>query len=143
MVPKDTQYIPLSQHDIDEGIRDGFHSNSSTESTSPLATTNSFRPWEQVTCGVLLFLSVLFFVLWIVSVGAPMCTCVVKYFPANEAIEYVEHVQYQGGLRFTTPWRGNESGNPSLEVDATWRRISTDVKPIRITEEQLHKMGWK
>lgn len=114
----------------------------------PKGVTTLHR-WEWVTRGVLLLLSVVFFTLWVTSTGAQKCTYVVKYCewclychifcahgryischddaaPANEAIEYIEHVTYKGGLHFMTPWRGDESGHPSADIDAAWRHISTD-----------------
>jgi len=151
MARKDPQYTPLSQYVVDEG--ECSYSDSIAgidEPLSPLspqleskyeAVFNAILRWERVTRGALFLLSVILLTLWIITVNMRKCTYVAKYSPANEAIEYLERVKYKATLRFTTPWRGDESGNPSSDIDTAWRRISTDVKPIRVTKEQLHKMG--
>ncbi|KAN0086036.1 protein of unknown function (DUF3328) domain containing protein [Tylopilus felleus] len=151
MLLLDTKYIPVRQYDVDQDKASPTESPTDTDdSNSPLnieleerpkTATRSIHRWEWVTCGLLALLSIVFFTLWVTSTGAQKCPYVVKYSPANEAIEYIEHFKYKGSLNFTTPWRGDESGNPSPHIDAAWRRISTDIKPIRITEEQLHQMG--
>ena len=153
---KDPQYAPISQYDIDEGkvyysdsptcANESISQNIFQLRGKPKAGTNTFHRWEWVTRGVLFLLSFAFFSLWITSTGVPKCTHVVKYCeyficsyvrgrvilfhdtaaPANEAIEYIEHFKYKGSLHFTTLWRGDEIGNPSPDIDAAWRRITTD-----------------
>ncbi|KIJ65794.1 hypothetical protein HYDPIDRAFT_38982 [Hydnomerulius pinastri MD-312] len=134
-----TQYIPLHQHDLNEGKEvDG-----SVEADEPLLRIirqprRSLERWEYVTHGILLLLCALFFALWLSSKAT--CTYISQYSPANEAIEYIEHFKYKASLYFTTEWRG-EPGDPTPENDAAWRRISTDVKPTRISKEKLKMMG--
>ncbi|KIJ66698.1 hypothetical protein HYDPIDRAFT_149571 [Hydnomerulius pinastri MD-312] len=134
-----TQYLALRQHDIDEGKESSSPVATDPVHTGPQPLSRSLHRWEWVSRGILLLLSAVFFVLWMSNRST--CSYVLKYSPANEAIEYVEHVKYKGSLHFVTPYRGDESGDPSPEIDAAWRRVSTDVKPTRLTEEQLKRMG--
>ncbi|KAF9219965.1 hypothetical protein BS17DRAFT_810874 [Gyrodon lividus] len=143
MTHEGVHYVPLP-HDVEEG-KDSAPPTQVLSSphiaVPPMVATKPLHHWEWATRGALLLISAVFFTLWLSATGGRTCTYVTKYSPANEAIEYLEHVKYKGYLHFTTPWRGDESGVPGPEIDAAWRRITTDVKPMRITEGQLQKMG--
>ncbi|KIJ66673.1 hypothetical protein HYDPIDRAFT_26104 [Hydnomerulius pinastri MD-312] len=160
MAHNTAQYVALRQHDVDEGKESSSPVATDPVHTGPQPFSRSLPRWEWVSRGILLLLSVVFFMLWMSNRST--CSYVLKYSPANEAIEYVEHVKYKGSLHFVTPYRGDESGDPSPEIDGAWRRVTTDgrvvlnfdfvaflvtyasdytVKPTRLTEEQLKKMG--
>ncbi|KAH0828880.1 hypothetical protein J3R83DRAFT_2268 [Lanmaoa asiatica] len=93
--------------------------------------------WLWIGHGVSLFLWVVLFVLWVNS--RARCAPSPVYSPANEAVEYMkEIVAFNGTL-------GKEYvfvGPPSPEIDAAWTRVSTDIRPTRISLEQLERMGY-
>lgn len=86
--------------------------------------------------GVLAFITMLFFVLW---VWAPSIDDIVLYSPANEAIESIGIIRFNGTLGTPSIYRGR----PSPEINAAWDRIALDARPVRITAEQLLRRGEK
>ncbi|KAG1733892.1 uncharacterized protein EDB91DRAFT_1147818 [Suillus paluster] len=58
--------------------------------------------------------------------------------PANEAIESIGIIRFNGTLDATSIYRGS-----SPEVNAAWDRIAVDVRPVRMTLEQLLRTGEK
>ncbi|KAG2038079.1 hypothetical protein BDR03DRAFT_1091496 [Suillus americanus] len=93
-----------------------------------------WSPW--LSHGVLMFITLVFFVLW---VRAPSIDDVVLYSPANEAVEYVGIIRFNGTLGTPSIYRGP----PSPEINAAWDRISLNARPIRMTLEQLLRTGEK
>ncbi|KAG2148148.1 uncharacterized protein EDB93DRAFT_1084986, partial [Suillus bovinus] len=60
--------------------------------------------------------------------------------PANEAIESIGIVRFNGTLGTPSIYRGS----PSPEINAAWDRISLDgSRPIRMSHEQLLRTGEK
>ncbi|KAG1787783.1 uncharacterized protein HD556DRAFT_940453 [Suillus plorans] len=121
-----------------DGVDDHDDTNlldSNTESR-PLPRSRPLRwsPW--LSHGVLMFITMMFFVLW---ARAPSIDDVVLYSPANEAIESIGIVRFNGTLGTPSIYRGS----PSPEIDAAWDRISFNVRPIRMTLEQLLRTGEK
>ncbi|KAG0697868.1 hypothetical protein DFH29DRAFT_1003354 [Suillus ampliporus] len=93
-----------------------------------------WSPW--LSHGVLMSITMLFFTLW---VRAPSIDDVVLYSPANEAIESIGIIRFNGSLGASSIYRGS----PSPEIDAAWDRISLDARPLRMTLEQLLRTGEK
>ncbi|KAG2127971.1 hypothetical protein DEU56DRAFT_891333 [Suillus clintonianus] len=91
-------------------------------------------PW--LRHGVLMSIMMLFFTLW---VRAPSIDDVVLYSPANEAIQSIGIIRFNGSLGAHSVFRGS----PSPEIDAAWDRISLDARPLRMTLEQLLRTGEK
>ncbi|KAG1730986.1 uncharacterized protein EDB91DRAFT_1349505 [Suillus paluster] len=91
-------------------------------------------PW--LSRGVLMFTTILFFTLW---VRAPSIDDVVVYSPANEAIESIGIIRFNGSLDAPSIYRGS----PSPEIDAAWDRVSLGARQGRLTLEQLLRTGEK
>ncbi|KAF9229000.1 hypothetical protein BS17DRAFT_217046 [Gyrodon lividus] len=106
-------------------------------SRNSLTSRTLYISWLWFVHGALLFFSAAFFVLWIDSRTQSLHVPI--YSPANEAIEYNKEVTiFNGSLGHPYIY----GGHPSPEIDAAWDRVSTDIKPTRITLEQLEKMGY-
>ncbi|KAF8907012.1 hypothetical protein CPB84DRAFT_1769237 [Gymnopilus junonius] len=94
--------------------------------------------WAYFTHGILLFMSALFFCLWIRARTQRPEEPV--YSPANEAVEYLNSLTtFNGTFNHPSEFRGH----PTPEIDAAWMRISQGVKPTRLTLEQVLKVGKK
>ncbi|KIK38300.1 hypothetical protein CY34DRAFT_809476 [Suillus luteus UH-Slu-Lm8-n1] len=91
-------------------------------------------PW--LSHGVLMSITMVFFMLW---VRAPSIDDVVLYSPANEAIESIGIIRFNGTLGAPSIY----SGSPSPEIDAAWNRIALNARPVRMTLEQLLRTGEK
>ncbi|KAG2031722.1 hypothetical protein BDR03DRAFT_91481 [Suillus americanus] len=76
-----------------------------------------WSPW--LSHGVLMSITMVFFVLW---VRAPSIDDVVLYSPANEAIESIGIIRFNGTLGTPSIY----SGSPSPDIDAAWNRISSN-----------------
>ncbi|KAG1895141.1 uncharacterized protein F5891DRAFT_696520 [Suillus fuscotomentosus] len=109
------------------------HVNTETRPLSKFRLLN-LSPW--LTHGVLMFITMMFFVLW---VRAPSIDDVVLYSPVNEAIESIGIIRLNGTLGTPSIYRGT----PSPEVDAVWDKIALDARPIGMTLEQLLRTGAK
>ncbi|KAG1787794.1 uncharacterized protein HD556DRAFT_1448474 [Suillus plorans] len=109
--------------------------DSNTESRPlPKSPLSRWSLW--ISHGVLMSITMLFFVLW---ARAPSIDDVVPYSPANEAIESIGIIRFNGTLGTPSIYRGP----PSAELDAVWDRISFNARPIRMTLEQLLRTGEK
>ncbi|KAG1883797.1 hypothetical protein F4604DRAFT_1736529 [Suillus subluteus] len=73
-----------------------------------------------------MFITMVFFVLW---VRAPSIDDVVLYSPANEAVEYVGIIRFNGTLGTPSIYRGP----PSPEINAAWDRISLNGCTLSFT----------
>ncbi|KAG1805895.1 hypothetical protein EV424DRAFT_1647224 [Suillus variegatus] len=122
-------YSPVDDRD-DTNLLD---SNTETRPLSKFGLLN-LSPW--LSHGVLMSITMMFLVLW---ARAPSIDDVVLYSPANEAIESIVIVRFNGTLGTPSIYRGS----PSPEIDAAWDRISVNVRPIRMTREQLLRTGEK
>ncbi|OJA13676.1 hypothetical protein AZE42_10748 [Rhizopogon vesiculosus] len=58
------------------------------------------------------------------------------YSPENVAVEPII-VKFNGTFDFPSIYHGP----PAPEIDAAWDRISTDVRPMRMTLEEMRKAG--
>ncbi|KIJ57624.1 hypothetical protein HYDPIDRAFT_44860, partial [Hydnomerulius pinastri MD-312] len=87
---------------------------------------------------LLILVATTFFALWIRSLPPKTCPLdpLLTYSPVNEAVEYV-NVHFNGSVQSTSIFRGD----PSPEIDAAWRRVSTDVKATRLTRSQFLLSG--
>jgi hypothetical protein len=104
--------------------------------TRPPPPSRLLRWSSWISHGVLMTITIVFFVLW---VRAPSIDDVVLYSPANEAVEYVGIIRFNGTLGTPSIYRGP----PSPETDAAWDRIALNARPIRMTLEQLLRTGEK
>ncbi|KAG1787748.1 uncharacterized protein HD556DRAFT_1277141 [Suillus plorans] len=77
-----------------------------------------------------------FFIQWARS---PSMDDVVIYSSVNEAIESIGIIKFNGSFNAPSIYRGT----PSPELDAIWDRVSLDVRPLRMTHEQLLRTGEK
>ncbi|KAG2134403.1 uncharacterized protein EDB93DRAFT_1254523 [Suillus bovinus] len=84
--------------------------------------------------GVLIFITLLFFTLW---AWAPSKDDILLYSPANEAIESIGIVRFNGTWDRPSPYRGS----PSPDVEAAWDRVTADGRLMSITPEQLLAIG--
>jgi hypothetical protein len=110
--------------------------NSNTEASPP--PKSRLLRWSPLwlSHGVLLSITMVFFVLW---VRAPSIDDLVLYSPANEAVESIGIIRFNGTLDAPSIYRGG----PSQEIDAAWDRISHDARLVRLTLEQLLRTGEK
>lgn len=83
--------------------------------------------------GVLIFITLLFFTLWVRS---PPKDDILLYSPANEAIE-TSIVRLNGTWDRHSPYRGS----PSPELEAAWDRITADGRLLGMTSEQVVRAG--
>ncbi|KAG2346640.1 hypothetical protein BDR05DRAFT_997586 [Suillus weaverae] len=98
--------------------------------TSPSPGSRFLHLWPWLSHGVLMSITLVLFTLW---VQAPSIDDVVLFSPANEAVESIGIVKFNGSFGATSIYRGS----PSPELDAAWDRISSNARPIRMTLEQL------
>ncbi|KAF9005457.1 hypothetical protein BDQ17DRAFT_1469115 [Cyathus striatus] len=56
--------------------------------------------------------------------------------PALTAVEYQTNV-FNGSYRYISEYRGP----PSRDVDMAWRQVTKSIPPIRVSEEELSKIG--
>ncbi|KAG2051345.1 hypothetical protein BDR06DRAFT_1022753 [Suillus hirtellus] len=121
-----------------DGVNDHDDTNllDSDTKSRPLPKSRLVRwlPW--LSHGLLMFITMIFFVLW---ARAPSIDDVFLYSPANEAIESIGIIRFNGTLGTPPIYRGS----PSPEIDTAWNRISLDARPIRMTLEQLLRTGEK
>ncbi|KAG2128640.1 uncharacterized protein EDB93DRAFT_1267429 [Suillus bovinus] len=68
-----------------------------------------------------------------------MIPCLLVTAPANEAIESIGIIRFNGTLGTPSIYRGS----PSPEIDATWDRVALNARQIRMTREQLLRTGEK
>ncbi|KAG1741002.1 hypothetical protein EDB19DRAFT_1707297 [Suillus lakei] len=126
-----SQYSPFDRVDDDDiKLLDGGIA------TSPPPKSRFLHLWPWLSHGVLMSLTLVFFTLWAL---APLMDDVVLYSPANEAIESIGIVKFNGSFGATSIYRGS----PSPEIDSAWDRISFNARPIRMTLEQLLRTGEK
>ncbi|KAG2038070.1 hypothetical protein BDR03DRAFT_955681 [Suillus americanus] len=104
--------------------------------TSPPPRSRFLHLWPWLSHGVLMSITVVFFTL---CARAPSIDDIVLFSPANEAVESIGIVKFNGSFGATSIYRGK----PSPELDAAWDRISVNAYPIRMTLEQLLKTGEK
>ncbi|KAG2143189.1 hypothetical protein BD769DRAFT_1772242 [Suillus cothurnatus] len=100
----------------------------------PTSRLLRWSPW--ISHGVLMFITIVFFVLWVL---APSIDDVVLYSPANEAVESIGIIRFNGTLGTPSIYRGP----PSPEINAAWDRISLNAFTVRMTLEQLLRTGEK
>ncbi|KAF8813235.1 hypothetical protein BYT27DRAFT_7335163 [Phlegmacium glaucopus] len=139
MLPRALAYSPVQQTDEDDSATEKllghwFH----PEARHKISRYRSFwiHHWAYFTHGALLSVSILFFWLWMrARVQIPKF---IVYSPANVAVEYnKEFTVFNGTFNYPSVYRGY----PTPEIDAAWLRISQDVKPTRLTREQILKIG--
>jgi hypothetical protein len=92
------------------------------------------RPW--LSHAVLMSTTIVFAILW---ARAPSIDDVVLYSPANEAIESIGLIRFNGSLDAPSIYRGS----PSPELDAVWDDIAVDARSVRMTLDQLLRTGEK
>ncbi|KAG2032724.1 hypothetical protein BDR03DRAFT_969352 [Suillus americanus] len=127
-----------ASYSLVDGVDDRDDTNlldSNTETRPPpKSRLLRWSPW--LSHGVLMSITIVFFVLW---VRAPSIDDVVLYSPANEAVESIGIIRLNGTLDAPSVYRGS----PSPEIDAAWDRISRDARLVRMTLEQLLRTGEK
>ncbi|KAG1740975.1 hypothetical protein EDB19DRAFT_1707136 [Suillus lakei] len=126
-----SHYSPFNRVDDDDTkLLDGG------KATSSPPKFRFLHLWPWLSHSVLMSITLVFFTLWAL---APLIDDVVLYSPANEAIESIGIVKFNGSFGATSIYRGA----PSPEIDSTWDRISFNARPIRMTLEQLLRTGEK
>jgi hypothetical protein len=126
-----------ASYSLVDGVDDRDDTNllgNTTEKKPPPKSLLRRSPW--LSHGVLMSIMMVFFVLW---ARAPSIDDVVLYSPANEAIESIGIIRFNGTLGAPSLY----SGGPSAEIEAAWNRISVDARPVRMTLEQLLRTGEK
>ncbi|KAF2647965.1 hypothetical protein K491DRAFT_583414, partial [Lophiostoma macrostomum CBS 122681] len=63
--------------------------------------------------------------------------------PAIETIQYDEPAFFKGDIVQTNKWRGELGKRPSHEVDKAWDDIGVGIPGIRISAEELKRLGKK
>ncbi|KAG2068292.1 hypothetical protein BDR04DRAFT_1158121 [Suillus decipiens] len=124
-----SQYSPLDVVDDD-----GTKLLDSGIAISPSAKYRFLYLWPWLSHGALMSMTLVFFILW---AQAPSMDDVVLFSPANEAVESIGIIQFNGSFDATSIYRGS----PSPEIDAAWDKISLDARPVRMTLEQLLRTG--
>ncbi|KAG1852834.1 hypothetical protein DFJ58DRAFT_745990 [Suillus subalutaceus] len=127
-----SQYSPVDVVDDD----DTKLLDSGIAATSPPPRSRFPHLWPWLSHGVLISITLVFFTLW---AQAPSIDDVVLFSPANEAVESIGIVKFNGSFGATSIYRGS----PSPELDAAWDSISFNARPIRMTLEQLLRTGEK
>ncbi|KAG2148190.1 uncharacterized protein EDB93DRAFT_1250257 [Suillus bovinus] len=127
-----SQYSPLDEVD-DNGTTKLLDSDIVT-SLPPQSRFLDLWPW--LSHGVLMSMILVFFTLW---ARAPSIDDVVLFSPANEAVESIGIIKFNGSFKATSIYRDS----PSPELDAIWDEISLNVRPVRMTLEQLLRTGEK
>ncbi|KAG2148152.1 uncharacterized protein EDB93DRAFT_1250210 [Suillus bovinus] len=125
---------PASYSPVDD--RDDTKLLGSNTETRPLLKPRLIRSSQWISHGVLMSITMIFFILWI---RAPSIDDVVMYSPANEAIESIGIVRLNGTLGTPSIY----TGSPSPELDAIWDRLTWDARTVRLTAEQLLRIGEK
>ncbi|KAH7919152.1 hypothetical protein BV22DRAFT_1041177 [Leucogyrophana mollusca] len=126
------QYSPIGGVDDDEAKL--LHDGAEGFPAAPRPNSRFLRLLPWLSHGVLICASMVFFTLWML---APSPDALVLYSPANEAIESIGIIRFNGSLGAPSIYRGS----PSPEVDAAWERVSHDSRPTRMTLEQLLRTG--
>ncbi|KAG2365829.1 hypothetical protein BDR07DRAFT_1397833 [Suillus spraguei] len=124
-----SQYSPL-----DVVGDDGIKLPDSGIVTSPSPRSRFLHLWPWLSHGGLMSITLVFFTLW---AQAPSMDDVLPFSPANKAVESISIIKFNGTLDAPSIYRGS----PSPEIDAVWDRISLDVRPVRMTLEQLLRTG--
>ncbi|KAG1883787.1 hypothetical protein F4604DRAFT_1920293 [Suillus subluteus] len=125
-----SQYSPVDVVDDDDTkLLDG-----GIAATSPPPRSRFAHLWPWLSHGVLMSITLVFFTLW---AQAPSIDDVVLFSPANEAVESIGIVKFNGSFGATSIYRGS----PSPELDAAWDSVSFNARPIRMTLEQLLRTG--
>ncbi|KDR67288.1 hypothetical protein GALMADRAFT_147282 [Galerina marginata CBS 339.88] len=117
-------------------VSDKTHRVSNDEMGTPFRVKTAFTfHWFYATHGILFILCGFFFTTSMRNRGQ----CVeIPYSPANIAIEYQqEFTIFNGSFRFPSVYRGD----PTPELDEAWHRISKGVSLVRLTREELLKLG--
>ncbi|KAG2757657.1 hypothetical protein P692DRAFT_20824490 [Suillus brevipes Sb2] len=127
-----SQYSPF-----DEINDDGTKLLGSGITTSLPLKSRFLHLWPWLSHGMLMSMTLAFLALW---ARAPSMDDVVLFSPANEAIESIGIVKFNGS--FDSP-SSIYRGSPSPELDATWDKISVNARPVRMTLEQLLRTGEK
>ncbi|KAG2063638.1 hypothetical protein BDR04DRAFT_1111304, partial [Suillus decipiens] len=94
------------------------------------------RMWPILSHGALICTSILFFTLWMGTPSPHLFNELAVYSPANGAVDSTI-VRLNGTLDFPSIYRGP----PSPEIDAAWARIARDVRPTRMSLEEIIKAG--
>lgn len=103
---------------------------------SPPPKSRFLHLWPWLSHGVLLSITFVFLTLW---ARAPSIDDVVLFSPANEAVESIGIVKFNGTIGATSIY----SGSPSPELDAAWNNIGVDARSVRMTLDQLLRAGEK
>lgn len=107
-----SQYSPFDGVDDD-----GTKLLDSSIATSPPPKSRFLHLWPWLSHGVLMSITLVFFTL---LARAPSIDDIVVFSPANEAIESIGIVKFNGSFEDTSIYRGS----PSPELDAAWDGIS-------------------
>ncbi|KAI0947367.1 hypothetical protein AcV7_009811 [Taiwanofungus camphoratus] len=134
------KYSPIDEVDeesLEKLLGQSLYDNPESESERPLLKRRWHRLWPWLANGVLFCVSIALFVLSFRRTNNVQCGKQLSTFsPAFEAIEY-QPILFNGTFNFPSIYRGH----PTAEIDAAWNRISTGVKPTRISRDVLEKIG--
>jgi len=139
--PRTLTYSPVQQIDEDDSVTEkllGHWLNPQLHHKMSRYRSFWMRYWAYFTHGALLCVSILFFILWMRARHGVQIPKFAVYSPANVAVEYHKELTvFNGTFNHPSIYRGY----PTPEIDAAWLRISQDVKPTRLTREQLLMIG--
>ncbi|KAH7918723.1 hypothetical protein BV22DRAFT_899365 [Leucogyrophana mollusca] len=136
MFKEPSQYSPVGGVDDDEAklLHSGAEGFPATPPSRLKPRFLRFPSW--LSHGILACTSLLFFTLWMETGSTYVHEHLPIYSPANTAVE--SHVvRFNGTLDFPSIYRGH----PSPELDAAWARVSHDVRPTRMTLDQMLRAG--
>ncbi|KAJ3510759.1 hypothetical protein NLJ89_g4492 [Agrocybe chaxingu] len=92
-----------------------------------------------ISHGILVFFALLFMALWVHAESRVKPKYPI-YSPANVVADYnKELTTFNGTFNRKSIYRGH----PNLQIDEAWNRIVSNMKPTRLTKEQLDRMGIK
>ncbi|KAH7919151.1 hypothetical protein BV22DRAFT_876521 [Leucogyrophana mollusca] len=136
MSKEPSQYSPVGEVDDDEAKP--FHSGAEGFPATPPSPLKSrfLRLPSWLSHGILVCTSLLFFTLWMETGSTYVHEHLPIYSPASIVVES-QVVRFNGTLDFPSIYRGH----PSPELDAAWARISHDVRPTRMTLDQMLRAG--
>ncbi|KAH7904333.1 hypothetical protein BJ138DRAFT_1166726 [Hygrophoropsis aurantiaca] len=130
------QYFPL-QGDDDNNEATLLHDDTEKFAAAPRSKVYRFRVSPWLSHGILSWTAIVFLTLWLGTLSTiDMHDDIPIYSPASAAVESTI-IRFNGTLDYPSIYRGP----PSPEIDAAWARISHDVRPTRMTVEELIRAG--
>ncbi|KAG2063641.1 hypothetical protein BDR04DRAFT_1062618 [Suillus decipiens] len=127
-------YAPVNAADNDE--EQSFTDASKKFRTDARPKLHILRVLPILSHGILICTSILFFTLWMGTPSPHLLNELAIYSPASDAVDSTV-VRFNGTLDFPSIYRGP----PSPEIDAAWTRIARDVRPTRMSLEEIIKAG--